>query len=142
MKAERGFTLLEVLVATTIMAIAVAGLMSSLNTSLMNAGKLTDHDRAANIARAKMDELLLQAKLPHNAPIAGQLDPALTGWSQAGFRAIVSPFDVPPSAGVGTAILERIQLEIWWNTFNGRRTFQVDAYRRGRMQPGDPGLAQ
>src|SRR5436305_969163 len=105
MKSERGFTLLEVLVATTIMAVAVAGLMSSLNTSLLNAGKLTDHDRAANIARAKMDELLLQAKLPHNVEIGGPLDPAMTGWKQAGFVARVSPFDVPPGAGLDAAIL-------------------------------------
>jgi hypothetical protein len=112
--------------------------MSNLNTSLRGAGKLTDHDRAANIARAKMDELLLQAKLPHSREIAGPLDPALTGWPEAGFRAVVTPFDVPPGAVVGTAILERIQLEIWWMSSSGRRSFPLEAFRRGTRLEGDP----
>ena len=57
MKRNRGFTLLEVMVATTIMAIAVVGLLSSLSASLRNAARLTDNDRSALLARRKMDEL-------------------------------------------------------------------------------------
>ena len=34
---QRGFTLLEILVATTIMGVAVVGLLSSLSTSMRNA---------------------------------------------------------------------------------------------------------
>ena len=57
-----GFTLLEVLVATTIMAIAVSGLLASLSTSLRVASRLTDYDRATLLAREKMDELLVNEK--------------------------------------------------------------------------------
>jgi type II secretion system protein I len=39
---RRGFTLLEVLVATVIMATAVIALLSNLSTSLNNAARLTD----------------------------------------------------------------------------------------------------
>ena len=77
-----GFTLLEVLVATLIMAIAITALLSNLSVSLRTAGRLTDNDRAAMVARAKMDELLLDATIPHGAELHGKLDPALTGWSQ------------------------------------------------------------
>ena len=35
---ERGFTLLEVLVATMIMGLAVVGLLSSISVSMRNAG--------------------------------------------------------------------------------------------------------
>jgi len=51
-----GFTLLEVLVATVIMGIAVAGLIAGLSQSVRNAARLSDYDRAAMLARTKMNE--------------------------------------------------------------------------------------
>ena len=137
MKRQRrnhaGFTLLEVLIASMVMAIAVSGLLASLSTSLRNGSKLTDHDRASMIARAKMDELMLQSKLPQNVELGGPLDPSLTGWRQSGWRATVTPFEVPPNPTPGIAILERIQMEIWWNSNGVRRSFPLDAYRRGMI---------
>lgn len=141
-RQESGFTLLEVLVATTIMGIAVAGLMTNINTSLRNASKLTDYDRASNIARAKMDELLLLAKLPHNSEIAGAFNPAMTGWQQSGFRATVGAFDTPPAAAPGWNVLERIQLEIWWMSGGVRRSYVVEAFRTGKLLPGEAGPPQ
>jgi type II secretion system protein I len=73
---ERGFTLLEVLVATTLMAVAVVGLLGSLRTSLSNAARLTDYDRAALLARRQMDELLAARLLPKGVPIEGAVRPA------------------------------------------------------------------
>jgi hypothetical protein len=120
-----------------VMAIAVAGLLASLSTSLRNGAKLTDSDRAATMARAKMDELMLTAKLPHNAGLAGAFDPRATGWPQSGWRAVVQPYEIPPGSGAGSYILERIRLEIWW-TLNGvRRAYPLEAYRTGKMVPGD-----
>ena len=46
MRSRRGFTLLEVMVATTIMGIAVVTLLSALSTSVRNATRLTDYVRA------------------------------------------------------------------------------------------------
>jgi general secretion pathway protein I len=56
MKARRGFTLLEVLVATTLMAIAITGLLGALRVSLTNASRLTETDRAAALARRPLDD--------------------------------------------------------------------------------------
>ncbi len=137
MRNERGFTLLEVLVASLIMGIAVAGLLSSLSTSLRNGARLTDVDRAAAIARARMGELMADSRIPHNVPLAGPLNPAGTGWPQAGWQAIVQPFEIPPNAGPGSPILERIRLEIWWTANGQRRSYPLEAYRAGRMLPGD-----
>ena len=55
------------MVATVIMAIAVTGLMSAISTSLRNAARLTDYDRAALFGRQKMDELLIADGLPEES---------------------------------------------------------------------------
>jgi general secretion pathway protein I len=129
---ERGFTLLEVLVATVIMAIAITGLLTSLSTSLRNAAKLTDYDRAAQLARRKMDELLIANPSPPKlVPIEGTWDPALTGGVPTGWRARVTTFDKPDGAGPGSPVLERVELEIWWMIGDERKTFTLEGFRRG-----------
>lgn len=130
---RRGFTLLEVLVATTIMAIAVTGLLSALSTSMRNASRLTDADRAALLARRKMDELLLDHRLPKLAPFEGAFDPSLTGGNRGGWRARITPFDLGPTPGPNQPMLERIELEVWWDAGAGQKRFALEAYRPGKM---------
>jgi general secretion pathway protein I len=137
MKNERGFTLLEVLVATAIMAIAVTGLLTSLNTSLRNASRVTNVDRAALLARQKMDELLVAPKLPKNTVIEGGWDPALTGALPAGWRARLGDFEKPIGAGPGTEMLQRIDLEVWWDNNGNHQSFQLIAYKIGKILPED-----
>ena len=137
---KRGFTLLEVLVASLIMAIAVTGLLSALSTSLRNASRLTDYDRAVILARQKMDELILAVNVPVMIPIEGTWGPEMTGGTPTGFRAVITPFDVPPGARPGTPILERVQLEVWWTNGDKRKTFVLEGFRPSPMTPAEAGL--
>ncbi len=130
---RRGFTLLEMLVATAILGIAVVGLMSNLSVSLRNAAHLTDYDRAALLAHEKMDELLLDRELPKVAILEGVFDPSLTGGTDAGWRAQLTPFEVPPKAGPGSEILEQLELQVWWGPQGHQRTLVLDGYRRGTL---------
>jgi general secretion pathway protein I len=131
---RRGFTLLEVLVATVIMGIAVAGLIAGLSQSVRNASRLTDYDRAAMLAHTKMNDLLLDVNLPFDGSLQGSFDPVQTGGVPGGWRASLRPFDVPPRAGSGTIILQRIALELWWQPASGtRRAIQLESYRRTRI---------
>ena len=137
MRRSAGFTLLEMLVATTLMAIAVVGLLSSLSASMRNAARLTDHDRAAIVARRKMDELLIQARLPRYQIMEGPLVPGTDAGLQGGWRARMTPFEFPPGVGPGNAILERVECEIWWLDGNQKRTFALEGYKRTILQPED-----
>jgi type II secretion system protein I len=134
-KSHNGFTLLEMLVATVIMGIAVVGLLSNISTSLQHAGRLADYDRAALIAQRKMDELLLNTGLPKDVPVEGKFDPAATGLD-GGWRARVTTFEAPPNAGPTTPVLERLQLEIWWTSGLQQRSLSLEGFRRST-----PGLA-
>jgi general secretion pathway protein I len=134
---QRGFTLLEVLVATTVMAIAVVGLLSSLSTSMNGAARLTEYDRAALVARRRMDELLADPRVRPGAVLQGALDPVQSGGLEGGWRARVMVFERRPDAGPGSPVLQRMELEVWWMAGERRRVFKLEGFRRDLLFPGD-----
>lgn len=136
---RRGFTLLELMVATTIMGIAVVGLVSAISGSMHNAARLTDYDRAALLARCKMDELLLDPHVPKLSAFAAEFDRTETSGVQMGWQARVSPYDLPPGAVPGIMALERIELEVWWMSGDKRRSFHLDGYRRAMLTADEAG---
>ena len=133
-----GFTLLEVLVATVIMGLAVVGLLSGISSSMRNAARLSDYDRVVLLARAQMDALLINRQLPQFSVLEAGFNPALMGGVPAGWRARVTPFEMPAGhPGPGTPVLERIELEVWWMAGDRRRTFTLDAFRRKLLRARD-----
>lgn len=140
MSGRRGFTLLEVLVATLLMAIAVTGLLGALRASLSNAARLTDTERGMALARRQMDELLAVKVLPRGMPFEGIFPPETTGGIEAGWRALITPFEAqtvalgqkPPP---GTRMVERIHLLVWWKSGEQRRTMELDGYRGVMVGP-------
>jgi general secretion pathway protein I len=137
MRGRGGFTLLEMIVATTIMGIAVAGLMSGISSSTRNAARLRDYDRVVQFARLRMNGLLADPRVPVNVPQEGLFDPSFTGGLECGWRARVSVAEKPPAPAVGGYVLDRIQLEIWWMSGGQRRTFPLESYRRRVLRPED-----
>ena len=138
---QRGFTLLEVLVATLIMSIAITGLLGALSASTRNAARLTDYDRATLLAKSKMDELLVDQHIKRNVPMEGAFEPGQTGGVTAGWSAVVTPFEHVPNAQPGMWVLDRVQLEVWWMTGSPaaptRHSFTLEGFRRGLLEPGD-----
>lgn len=126
---ESGFTLLEVIVATAIMAIAVIGLLSLVSSSVANAARVKEYDRAAMLARHQMGELLVSDPLPLGADLRGSFDQS-TGW-----QARVEPFEVPVPPQPGQPMLVRVQLTIWWESEGRRKTVDFESYRRVLMRP-------
>src|SRR5262245_23339280 len=132
------------IVATTIMGIAVVGLLGALSTATRNAARLQDYDRAVQLGRIRMNELILDRNLPLNSMVSGVFDPAQTGGLEAGWQGRLSVCELPPRPVVGETAIDRLELEIWWVSGPGRRTFTMDAYRPRAIRPEDlaPGGAQ
>ncbi len=134
---DSGFTLLEVLIATLIMAIAVAGLMGAISTSLRNATRLTDHDRAVLLAHQKMDELLIANGLQKGIPFQGTWGPEVTGTTEMGWIARLTPFEMVPASGEGRPFIERVELQVWWMSGTRRRSFSLEAFHRATLTKAD-----
>ena len=134
---KRGFTLLEMLVATLIMGVVVVGLMGAISTSMRNATRVTTRDRAVLLARSKMGELLLDSHFPLETAVQGSFDPSLTGGVQGGWRARLRHFEMPPNPAPGGHALDRMELEIWWMAGGERRTFALNGYRTDLLRPED-----
>jgi general secretion pathway protein I len=129
-KSRGGFSLLEVLVATVVMGVAVTGLIVGLSQSVKNVSRLADYDRAAILARTKMNDLLLDVTLPFDGSVDGLFDRAQSA-VPSGWRAVLKPFDLPPGAGPGSTILQQVALQVWWQPPVGtRHSIQLEGYRR------------
>ena len=144
MKDSRGFTLLEVIVATLILAVAIVGLLAGITGALRNAARLTDYDRAVQLARLRMNDLLVDPVLPLGSVASGDFDPQVSGGLQAGWRALRTNFETPPNPLPGEPVVDRIQLEVWWMSGSKQRSFRLEGYRQRWLTAKDiqPGGAQ
>jgi general secretion pathway protein I len=142
--SKRGFTLLEMIVATTLMGIAVVGLLAGITGATRNAARLRDYDRVVQLARLRMNDLLADPRLPHSVALQGAFPPALAGGLDSGWRAQVTTSEMSPNPVPGEFALDRIELEIWWMAGGTRRTFALEGYRRRIMRAEDltPGMSR
>jgi general secretion pathway protein I len=134
---RRGFTLLEMLVATAIMAIAVVGLMGGLSASAHNAARLRNYDRAVQLAQLRMNELLLDDEMPLGLEINGEFEPAVSGGVASGWRARATLFETSTPPAPGQLGLDRLEVEVWWMEGSQRHTLTLDGYRQRVLKPED-----
>ena len=130
---ERGFTLLEMIVATLIMAIAVTALLTGITGATRNAARVREYDHVAQLAREQMNRLLADYTLPVNGSTGGNFDPELTGGMEAGWTAKTSVAAAPPNSAPGELYLERIELDLWWVSGENRRSVMLEGFRRNKV---------
>lgn len=131
-KRQAGFTLLEVLVATIILAVGVSALLSNLSTSTSNLFKTGDVDRLTYLSKRKMDELIGVRNVPIGAPFEGVLEADAANKPIAGFTAQILP--AGPVGAISGERIERVRLETWLQSGSKKRTMQLESYRMVRVR--------
>jgi general secretion pathway protein I len=135
--ARRGFTLLEMLVASTIMAIAIVGLLQGIGGATRNAVHLRDYDRAAQLARLQMNTLLADDTLRPGSAMNGAFNRELTGGVEVEWQSRLTTVEMPPTVALGQPCLQRIELQISWPNGDQKRTFTLEAYRSHLLRQGE-----
>lgn len=87
MKASRGFTLVEVLVALAILALALTAAAASMSQMIDAANSMRDRTYASWIAQNKIAEMRLDGTIPEVSTTSGELDFGNARWE---WRAVVS----------------------------------------------------
>ena len=84
---ENGFTLVEVMVALTIVALSLTAIAASMNQMIDAANTMRERTYASWIAQNKIAEMRLANVLPEVSSTSGEVDYAGSEWS---WRAVVS----------------------------------------------------
>ncbi len=115
-KKQNGFTLLEVLIAFTMLAVIFATTMEIIAGSARNTRKASDNTMVALYAQSKLDELGLLEKLEEGSS-DGDFDDN-TSWSLD-----VVPFDVPYEGDVNQdfSVVELMEVTLVVTTQRGGR---------------------
>ena len=79
-RAERGFTLIEVMVALAIVALALTAIAASMNQMIDGATTMRDRTYASWIAQNKITEFRLAGTLPKVSTTSGELDYGNSQW--------------------------------------------------------------
>jgi general secretion pathway protein I len=86
-RCHRGFTLIEVMVALTIVAFALTAVAASMSQMIDAANAMRDRTYASWIAQNKLAEMRLAGVMPEVSTTSGEVEYASTDWS---WRAVVS----------------------------------------------------
>lgn len=121
---EAGVTLLEILIAVSILGICFSALFSSFSTALRTTDRVGRYTQAIEFAHAKLDELLVDPTLGAGDQRAG------TTASGLRWQAVTEVVDHRPGAGPDNPIqLLRIVLRVSWPAPTGSQSFVVQTLK-------------
>lgn len=126
-RQRAGFSLLEMIVAITLLGLTVTGLVSMMNTSLAGAAMTREYERAAMRAKTRMNELLVMRPIPLGTSMRGNFSDG-SGW-----EAVAEPAFGFEERTTGSRLV-RIELTVWWNSAAERKSIDFEGYRRVQIR--------
>ena len=128
---QRGFTLVEVLVALAILAIAVVALINLQLTSMKLSDRSQRTSEAAALARAKLAEIAGRESVPVGRS-SGTAEGA--GGMSYSWSATVAELDDAALAAVNVTAMRSVAVEVLWPDGQATRRVQFNTWVRDRTQ--------
>jgi len=127
---EAGISLLEVLMAISLLGISFATIFSGLSAALRTTDRLDSFDRGNEFATRKLNELVLDPSLAAGQVRSG-VSPSGVWWQARTQLVEVRPMSDPKKP----AQLVRIILEVSWSTRSGRQSLNLETLKLCIPQP-------
>ena len=124
MKQAHGFTLIEVIVAVSVLGLASAALFSLFSTSLLNLRKLQDLHRYQLACEDVMTRIQLLQKLPPQGSVTRRISELGADWS-----ASVTPWYPANLNGQPDQAIMKIDVSMTWTTRSGSRTLHMESLK-------------
>ncbi|MDM8517990.1 type II secretion system protein [Desulfobacterales bacterium HSG16] len=120
-KGQKGFTLLEILVAIVILGICLTSIMQLFSDGLRSAAMGGDYTRAVFHARSRMEEILLSTEFK---------DEEIEGTFDDGYRWQAKIRYVEPEEGDRKSVhLFHITVSILWGEDRNNRVFDIETLK-------------
>jgi len=137
MKNQRGFTLIEVLVAASVLGIAATALFGLLSKSLSNLRKVEDLHRYELAAQDLMNRVLLLETIPAPATAEGAVDNLGGHWNVRVTPWAPATLEKKPDQGV-----LKVEVEVTWPGRSSRRSIEVESLKVANIQYANYDLRQ
>src|SRR3989338_6808165 len=108
LRAGRGFTILEVLVATVLVGTSIFAIMEAFNRGIFGVGEVEDYSLAISLAQEKMEEIQDTAF----ASVADEAKAVVSGFSD---------FQRQVTISIPHADLKQVTVTTYWNVPNGEK---------------------
>lgn len=134
---QRGFTLLEVLVAMTLIGFGLAVAFTAVSGTARLDEKMAGHSAAMALARSKLDELLANPAFV----LANDRGEDRYVGTDFGYRIQLHPAPVlsPEQQDQIRSFkqrLERIDIEVFWGAKGAQQSYSLSSYRIAPTEPG------
>jgi general secretion pathway protein I len=136
-KRNKGFTLIEVMVAAAILGIAATALFGLFSRSLSNLRTIEDIHKYQLAAEDIMNRVLLQQTLPATADVGGQMDRLAARWLVSVKPWIPQNLDSHPAEAV-----MKIDVQVLWQGRAGERNVKLETIKPTAVTYGSDDFKQ
>ena len=132
MTNERGFTLVEALVAFAILATVLVALYEAMGTSLKGLDRSGRVDEAVLIAESRLDELKARKTLPES-PLEGAVEGTAYRWR---VEPVAEAAPEAPELAVSPLRLRKVKLVVTWREGPNEKHIAIERSLLLLRQPG------